>query len=262
MQDPIPMQDIVPLTAKTLTPQVRDGIRGFIINNQLTAGSALPSEATFAQRFGVSRTVVREAVQSLQTMGILEARRGHGLFVKQFSFAPLVANLPYGLLSHRRPLEELLEIRELLETALVDRVIDSQTEEALAPAREDLEQMRAKAERGELFQEEDRSFHQHLFSLADNQTLLELLDVFWLAFRESSLHTQPPRTDPMVTYERHVAIFEAIVDRDPQRTRDAVNRHYDDIETRLRDTPNRTGNPSEPADQQPPDQQPSSGDLS
>lgn len=228
------MQDIEPLKTATLVQRVRDGIRAYIINNGVVAGSALPSEAELAQRFGVSRNVVRESVKSLETMGIVDVRRGNGLFVKEFSFTLLVANLPYGLLTHVRPLEELLELRELLELGLIDRIVDEHSEADLDRVAETLESMRAKAVVGEVFHEEDRAFHRALFSIAGNHMVLELIDVFWLAFKESG-RVPPPKDDPMTTYQCHVDIAEAVRSHDVAGARNALRHHYEDIERRLRE---------------------------
>lgn len=226
------MHDIQPLRSTDLVQRVSDGIRSHIINNGMAAGTPLPSESQLAQSFGVSRNVVREAVKALATMGIINVQRGSGLFVQEFSFAPLVANLPYGLLTHVRPLTELLELRELLELGLIDRIAREHSESDLQRVDRALQDMRAKAVEGEVFQEEDRVFHRALFSIAANSMILELIDVFWMAFKESA-RMWPPQDDPLTTYHLHVDIADAVRRHDAEAARDALRRHYEDIERRL-----------------------------
>src|SRR5688572_817043 len=90
---------------------VQQEIKSYIAEHSLKAGDSLPPETELAQQLGISRTSVREAVKSMETLGILEARPGAGLFVRKFSFDPLLDNLPYGLMTGLKDLQDILEIR-------------------------------------------------------------------------------------------------------------------------------------------------------
>ena len=96
---------------------------GYIEENRLKAGDPLPPEGDLAQQLGVGRNSVREAIKSLKSLGVLETRRGIGVFVKAFSFQPLLENLAYGLQISLRDVEELREIRRVLETGLIDKTV-------------------------------------------------------------------------------------------------------------------------------------------
>ena len=76
---------------------VQESLRDYIESNGLKAGDPLPPETFLAQQLGVGRNSVREAIKALESLGILETRRGVGVFVKEFSFQPLLDNLAYGL---------------------------------------------------------------------------------------------------------------------------------------------------------------------
>lgn len=212
---------------------VQDAIRAFILDNKLRAGDPLPPETDLARQLGVSRNSVREAVKALESLGILETRRGSGLFVRAFSFDPLLANLSYGLLFDLRELAELLEIRRTLETGLIGatmRVMPSTAVDELGAV---VSAMAELSNRGENFADEDRRFHQILFEPLGNLTLLKLLDVFWLTYRESSRHTDMRNPDLIPTYEDHAAIFEAVTARDVAEARAALDRHYAGLAGRL-----------------------------
>lgn len=212
---------------------VQDAIRAFILDNKLRAGDPLPPETDLARQLGVSRNSVREAVKALESLGILETRRGSGLFVRAFSFDPLLANLSYGLLFDLRELAELLEIRRTLETGLIGatmRVMPSTAVDELGAV---VSAMAELANRGENFADEDRRFHQILFEPLGNLTLLKLLDVFWLTYREASRHTDMRNPDLIPTYEDHASIFEAVAARDVEEARAALDRHYAGLAGRL-----------------------------
>ncbi|WP_198664193.1 FadR/GntR family transcriptional regulator [Jiangella endophytica] len=214
---------------------VQHEIRDFILKEGLRPGDPLRSESELARLFGVSRNSVREAVKALESTGVLETRRGSGVYIRDFSFAPLIDHLPYGLMQGQRALRELAALRKTLESALIPEAMRAMTPESIAALRETLETMRELAERGEGFPEQDRRFHQLLFRDLDNTMLLRLFDLFWLAFHAAA----PPargRT-PMDAYRGHAAILDAILSGDPDQAREAVHDHYIGIESKLTEDP-------------------------
>lgn len=219
--------------APLLSHTVQDAIRAAILANRLQPGDPLPSEAELARQTGVSRSSVREAIKALASLGIVETRRGSGAFVRAFSFDPLLQNLSYGLLVDLRELGELLEIRRVLETGMIEQAMRDMPPELLAALRAVIEHMHVRAERGEGFVEEDRRFHQLLFEGLGNGMLLKLLDVFWLTFRKASEHADIRDADPLRTYRDHAAILAAVEAHQGADARDALNRHYAGLGERL-----------------------------
>jgi len=223
-----------PLTRQPLLHQsVQDTLRAFILDNKLQAGDPLPPETDLARQLGVSRNSVREAVKAMESLGILETRRGSGLFVRAFSFDPLLENLLYGLLFDLRELAELLEIRRVLETGLVGSAMRAMPRAAVESLGMVVTAMAEQAKRGESFADEDRRFHQVLFESLGNQTLLKLLDVFWLTYREASRHTDMHNPDPIQTAQDHAAIYDAVAAGAADEARAALDQHYAGITRRL-----------------------------
>ena len=215
---------------------VQEELKSYIVSQGLRPGDPLKPEAELARLFGVSRNSVREAVKALESTGVLETRRGSGVFVREFSFAPLLDNLPYGLLQgqDRRALSELLELRKVLETALIADAMRALTTTSIAAIEDVLTRMRERAERDEDVMEEDRAFHRLLFTDLGNTMLLRLFDLFWQAFHRAA----PPahgRT-PLQAYEAHAEIFTAVLSGEPVRARAAVEQHYSGILMRLRES--------------------------
>lgn len=214
---------------------VQHEIRNYILKEGLRPGDALKPESELARLFGVSRNSVREAVKALESTGVLETRRGSGVYVRDFSFAPLLDHLPYGLMQDQRALRELAALRKTLETALITDAMHAMTPESVTALRETLETMRGLAERSESFAEQDRQFHQLLFRDLGNTMLLRLFDLFWLAFHAAS----PPRRGrtPMDAYHGHAAILDAILTGDADQARAAIQDHYVGIESKLAEAP-------------------------
>lgn len=217
-----------------LHQSVQIAIRKFILDNGLRAGDALPGENDLARQLGVSRNSVREAIRGMESLGILDIRRGSGIFVRAFSFEPLLDSLSYGLLVDLRELAELLTIRGVLETGMIEDAITVMPASAIEELQALVEQMRVLADRGQPMIEEDRRFHQLLFESHGNETLLKLLDVFWLTFRKASQHADIQDDDPLRTFRDHASIAEAVRDRDSDRAKLALGEHYDGLLGRLK----------------------------
>ena len=209
---------------------VQESLRNYIEENNLAAGAPLPPETFLAQQLGVGRNSVREAIKALESLGILETRRGVGVFVKEFSFAPLLDNLAYGLQASLRDVEELREIRRVLETGLIDRTIEMIGEEDLAELRKVTERMRQKAERGESFAEDDQQFHQLLFRCQNNKMLSALIDIFWTAFYKASGFANLTNPTPLDTWRDHHEIVEAVAAKDVEAARRRLGDHYSGIQ--------------------------------
>ena len=215
--------------APLLYISVQDALKDYIFENNLQPGDPLPSENELAEQLGVSRNSVREAVKALVSLGVVESRRGSGLFVQSFSLSPLLDSLPYALISESdlQALEDLLEVRRILEVAMIDAAIRSFTDEDFAYLDDLLARMYLFAAKGQPCLPEDREFHQYLFKNVGNRVLSRLLDIFWIVFRKSLQHTDVVDAKPMSTYQDHVAIVEAIKARDVAAAQAALARHYD-----------------------------------
>ena len=104
-------QSITP--AVHLSEQVVEALSVEIRAGRPAAGEKLPTEAALVEQFAVSRTVVREAVSRLKSLGIVESRQGSGVFVRQAAFAPL--NFDTRLAASRQAVIQMVEVRRALE---------------------------------------------------------------------------------------------------------------------------------------------------
>ncbi len=217
----------------SLSHSVQTAVKEYITTNHLRPGDALPPETELVRLLGISRNSVREAVKALAALGIIDVRRGSGLFVGRFSFEPLLDNLSYGLLFELRELADLLEVRRVLEVGMIEAAMRTMGDEQRDTLREIIIRMQHRAERGEDLTEEDREFHRVLFANLHNTILLRLLDTFWLTFRKASEHTDLHTRDPLQTYRDHAEIVEAVVAGDAAGARTALEGHYAGVVDRL-----------------------------
>lgn len=211
---------------KTLQLFVQDSIRDYIFENQLQPGDSLPPEGQLAEQLQVGRSSVREAVKALELAGIVESRRGSGLFVGSFSLDPLLDSLPYNLVSDLHQLNEILDIRRVLEMGMIKDAIEKQTEDQIGKLENNVEKMKSLADENKKFPAEDRKFHQILFENLHNKTLLKLLDVFWLTFNRYSKYVDRESVSAQILYERHLAILNAVKNKDVESAQTALSNHY------------------------------------
>jgi len=206
---------------------VREEIKAYIIQNNLTSGDPLPTEQELSRRFDVSRTSVREAVKSLAALGILEARAGSGLFVQNFSMEQLLDNFAFDLMFNAKELADLFEIRFHIEFGMISRAVRAVSPSQIERLEEILERMRLSADQGINSGEEDREFHMALWQNVKNQALIKILGVSFLV-RKKTLEAIKAKNlfDPVFIYQRHLRIMEALKHRDIQAMRANIIRHY------------------------------------
>jgi len=218
------------IRAPLLHISVQESLKRYIEDNSLKSGDPLPPETFLAQQLGVGRNSVREAIKALESIGILETRRGIGVFVADFSFKALIDTLAYGLHESLRDVEELREIRSVLETGLIGKTIEMISAKDLDELRTVTEAMKVRAERNESFAQEDQLFHQLLFRCQGNGMLSKLIDVFWMAFYKASNFTNLANPNPLKTWRDHHEIVEAIAARDVALARKRLDEHYRGIQ--------------------------------
>ena len=224
-----------PLDRPPLVSQsVQEAIRDTIIRQRLKPGDALPAETELARQLGVGRNSVREAVKSLETLGILEVRRGSGLYVRDFSLEPLLNGLPYAIMSDLETLTEVFEVRRIFEVGVIEEAMQSMPSATHRDLRTAVEEMGAKARAGETFPDEDREFHRLLFEHMENSILRILLDTFWQVFQNAALSEVVHDIDVNHTYRDHVAILDAVLAGDAAAARAALDSHYEGLRERLR----------------------------
>src|SRR5437870_6664737 len=152
--------------------QVADQIRRLISQGRLKPGDLLPPERDLAAKLGVGRSSVRDAVRTLEVMGILEPRQGHGTVVRDLSTAALVVPLASVLTRKREMVAELLDVRRMLGPALAARAARNASEDEVAEMGRILERHEAKLRRGEQAVDEDGEFHYALALAARNSVVL------------------------------------------------------------------------------------------
>lgn len=162
----------------TVAEETVERIAEMIRSGQYGPGDRLPSERQLAQQLQVSRTSVREALSRLQTLGLLEGRHGLGTFVKVPSSEIIQASLFPHILSDKKTLEKLFEIREIIEIEAAARAAKRATPYHLSIMRHWVEEMETYIARNNIdgIVTADVEFHRQVIIATGNQILVDLMD--------------------------------------------------------------------------------------
>src|SRR3954471_22411972 len=210
--------------------QVAEQIRRLIGTGALKPGDLLPPERELAVKLGVGRSSIRDAVRTLEVMGILEPRQGHGTVVRDLSTDALVVPLASMLTRKREMVSELLDVRRMLEPALAARAARNATPEEIAEMGRILERHEAKLRRGEQAVDEDDEFHYAIALAARNSVVLQVLDVLMDLLRESRSRSLQVKGRPQRSFDGHRRILRAIRRHDTEAAEEAVRKHLREIE--------------------------------
>ena len=224
------------MSGLTTTPMTQSStaiaeIKNYILAKGLQPGDALPTESQLCTDLGVSRSSVREAVRTLVALDIVEVRHGHGMFVGKVSMRPMVESLLFrGLLNpgdDRRGLRDIVEVRITLDNALTEPVTQAWKNRQDPELDQIVEQMDLRAQKGELFTDQDRRFHMRLLEPLDNHLFLHLTEAFWAVHTLTVRLLDGPRSEDMVATARaHRDMFRAARAGDAQAYRQATAQHY------------------------------------
>lgn len=222
----------LPLHGAALHEAVRDYIKQYILENKLKPGDSLPPEGQLAEELGVGRSSVREAVKALQSLGIVEARQGNGLYVREYNFDPVLEILSYGMRFNHTILLEFFQIRLWLEAAIIGDAVRQIEADQMAQLEAVLEGWVKRTESGQAWADLDKQFHEILYQTLNNQTLLKLLEVFWLAYDKLDL-AGIYDADPAEELADHQAILDAIKRGDPDLTRQRLLANFTHFQSRI-----------------------------
>lgn len=213
---------------------VREYVKTYILSKGLVAGDPLPSEAQIAQELGVARGSVREAIKSLQSLGIIEVRQGYGLFVSPYNFEPLIETVRYGMRFDVTTLLELAQVRSFLEYAAIEQAMERINPQDIEQLETLLQTWQHKNTAHEGDAEIDEEFHRILYSSLNNQTLMKFLELFWIAFDslgdDPYIHgPKPPNED----YLDHRAILDSVKAGDRQMAQQLLLKHFAHLQERI-----------------------------
>jgi GntR family transcriptional repressor for pyruvate dehydrogenase complex len=218
----------------SVTDEAIEKIKDMIVSGELGPGDRLPREPDLAQRLGLSRSSLREAVRALSLVRILDVRQGDGTYVTSLDPSLLLDALTFVVDLHQdRSVLDLLEARRLLEGEAASLAAQRREEDHLDEMRRLLDEMRA-CSRVEDLVENDIAFHRAITAAAGNPVVAKLLDSLSGPTTRARLWrgiTQGGAIDR--TMAEHTAICDAIENRRPELARAWMIAHVAAVEAWL-----------------------------
>ena len=214
----------------TLSSQVVKKIQHMVATERLQPGDRLPSGNELSKKLGVSQTVVRDALQRLAALGILDIQRGSGTYVREQQYLALPAAQEFFL--HDEPQKQalaMLEARRCLEVYLAGLAAVRATVHEVAALHSYLVSIETGSESGKKHYSPDMEFEKLLAKAAHNPLLEQLLaqvHVSWLRVLERTGYI--PR-EFAERQEQHWAVVRAIEKRDAMAARRAMETHLDKV---------------------------------
>lgn len=211
-----------------LSDKVAAKLLDAITTQGLTPGDRLPSERELGEQFGVSRTVVREAVRALTAKGVIEARSGSGLRIAQVEAATVSESIGLFLRSARFEYWKIHEVRKSLEVDVAGLAASRASKDEIADLEANLKETAAQVDDGELVAILDVQFHRKLAEASHNELYVVVLDAIGEILLEirRSIQRLPGRSQ--IAVRAHRKILKAVIAHDQERARSAMAEHLDE----------------------------------
>jgi len=208
-----------------LYQEIVDQIQQQILSGALKPGDQIPAERDLAERFGVSRTAVREAIKSLTEKGLIEVYVGRGTFVTNLSPDRVVESITLLLRNEPHNVASLQEARELLEVPTARLAASRRSDAHLARLRAITAEMEEEHSVSPRLVDGDTEFHVELARAAGNPVLVLLSQTIVAMLRTERLQHSGFADSLSEGFADHREIIDAIADGDGERASQAMTDH-------------------------------------
>lgn len=226
-------QDHVPDAVRQTTTRVIEliNVRGY------EPGERLPSERDLAEKFNVSRAVLREALSVLDTTGMVERRPNSGLFLQQAveksSFEATVLQSELGLPLDRSVIEQSMEVRRILELEAVRLACERHRKDDLMRLKTILDETDRRISARENIVDLDENFHLGIATATQNTVFAQLVNSFFRSSRRRRQHYFTKVERRQQSHDEHKKIFDAIRRADADAAYDAMKVHLGEVSKRF-----------------------------
>ncbi len=225
------MKNIKPIDTLSLVDKVEIRLLEFFKNNNLKPGDPIPKELEFSESLGVSRTVIREALLRLRTLGLVESKKHRGMVLTEPDIINNFARILDPTLLGTGILKNLFELRLILEMGMADFLFERKTQKDL----DDLEEIVVKEEEQESDQshfslDKEISFHGKLYQISNNKTLQGFQQLLLPVFEYVHLKNTPQDFKHRYSsghFVTHRMLMDNIKIGTPETFRNAMRHHLE-----------------------------------
>ena len=206
----------------------------YLLSGHFAPGDRIPSERQLAQALQVGRAGVREAIKSLNILGLIMVRQGDGTYLARSASSLLPEVIEWGLLLGERRVEDLIEARTNLEAFNAALAARRRTTEDVDELWKRLEAMRRAGPDLAVFVQADIDFHLHVAKMSGNEILANLARSFQSMLRVWATKIIEAERDTLSISNEHEPIVAAIAAGDTEAARSEMERHMREAASRLR----------------------------
>lgn len=217
------MKPILPTERRSLKQQTIEAIKQYIIEEGLRANDKLPTERKLVTMFGVSRSVVREALSYLENTGVIRVRQGQGAFLNASNIDKVLENFFFLWNINDGNIKEMLGLRLIFESSAIEEIVMTGDDKAIASIKDQVEKS-LQVDSLDALRVADMAFHTALLKATNNQLFIQLTDVitnYFFKVQHVTLSVDEYRT---LTHE-HMEIVEALEARDAKKAKDVLANH-------------------------------------
>jgi GntR family transcriptional regulator, transcriptional repressor for pyruvate dehydrogenase complex len=233
MTSPKFITDIEAVDTRSLVDKVEMNLIDFFIKKDLTPGDVIPKEMELAQAMGVSRTVIRESLNRLKTMGLIESIKHKGTLVKSPDLAGILQKSMIPNILNTQSLKDAFELRLVLEVGMADLVVKRATDKDIEELSEIVKNEISPSGNTLFDVDYEIKFHGKLYEMTGNDTLKKfqtlLLPVFSYVYT-SGLINKP---GSIRKYVSHKGLVDILKERDAGMFRKAMRRHLENHFNRI-----------------------------
>jgi len=228
---------------ESLSTQTLDQLIGWLKDGTFKPGSKLPSQNELVDHFGVSRTGIREALQMMAVLNLIDIRPGSGCFVKTVSTEYIVHADVLALLLEKEALMDVIEARKLVESGIAALATERAVAEDFWRMEDVLISIDRAIQKGETIATIATEFHCALAEASHNAVLAKLVRSFTrlMARAGDLLESSVVDLDAFKRYEltSHQDLLNVVKLRDPEKSRKAMIDHISYSEGLIVDALNR-----------------------
>jgi len=213
-----------PVPRSSVVHNIMEQIKDAMASGALRRGDRLPPEPQLADELQVSRASLREVLKVLESLGILETRRGAGTFIAKKPKQQVADSLLFLLLLEDGTESQLVELRYVLETSFTKLAQQRVQPRHLAALEASISELERAIERGEVDVDIDIAFHRAVLEATGNPFVIQVGTSIFELFRESM--GRGIRTNSAAAVEHHRMIVDALRSKDPALVDEAIRVSY------------------------------------
>ena len=213
----------------SLVDIVIDRMKAYISENNLQPGDKFLTEKELVQKLEVSRTVVREAIISLQSIGILTAQQGGGIYIADSQLEGIRTILKHHYETYGIKVKELLEIRKILELGALRLIIENQIEVDFDQLSELNQSYKSGIYTAGDMKALDAAFHKQLIKETNNESFLNLSNIINQYFSLTKIDLIIEEQELLTAYEEHQRIILALQENDLTAAQAIMTSHFQPV---------------------------------